>query len=323
MSIEAVTTALTTALAHGGEPRAGGTDVMARRGVGRATGPFVDLGVVPGMRGIEWRPDGSVRIAAMTTVAEVAVELRDAYPALAATAGALATPQIRAVATIGGNLLQRNRCWYYRNPAFSCFQSGGDGCPAREGDHLYSVVIDESPCVAPHPSSMAVALLACDAKVEVHGRDAVPVAELYSDDPSHDHQLAAGEVLLAVVLPPPFATEHGSYHRAIARAHAEWPLVEAVARLELDQDGVITAAGVAVGGVARTPLRLPEVEAALVGAHADEDTLVAAARLAEQRCTPLPGTKYKVTLLVDTVLEVLARASGVPCDIRDHARRAD
>ena len=303
MTLEAVT----TALAHGGEPRAGGTDVMARRGIGRASGPFVDLGAVPGIRGIEWRPDGSVRIAAMTTVAEVAAELREAYPALAATAAALATPQIRATATIGGNLLQRNRCWYYRNPAFSCFQSGGDGCPARDGAHLYSVVIDESPCVAPHPSSLSVALLAGDAQVEIHGREPMPVADLYDDDPTHDHRLGPGEVLLAVVLPAPFAAEHGAYHRAIARAYAEWPLVEAVARLQVES-GVITAAGVAVGGVARTPQRLPEIEAALVGARADEETLAAAARLAEARCTPLPQTKYKVALVGDTVLEALTRA---------------
>jgi xanthine dehydrogenase YagS FAD-binding subunit len=153
---------------------------------------------------------------------------------------------------------------------------------------------------------MAMALLACDAQIEVHGQGVSPVASLYGPDPTRDHQLAAGEVLLAVVLAPPVAGERAAYHRSIARAHAEWPLVEAVARVVIDASGTITAAGVAVGGVARTPLRLPEVEAALL----DGATIEAAAELASARCTPLPRTGYKVGLLADTVLEVLTAASG-------------
>ncbi|MFG1642865.1 FAD binding domain-containing protein [Amycolatopsis sp. NPDC049252] len=313
-----------TAVSRGGELRAGGTDVVARSLIGRATGPFVDLGAVPGIRGIEWRPDGSARIAAMTTVAEIAADpkLRAAYPALTMTAGGLATPQIRAAATIGGNLLQRNRCWYYRNPRFSCTQTGGEGCPARDGRHLYSVVIDQGPCVAPHPSSIGMALLAYDALVEVHGRGLLPVAELYGDgsDPTRDHLLGPAEVLLAVELPVPVAGERAAYHRAIGRAEAEWPLVEAVARVVADEaSGAITAVAVAVGGVAHTPLRLTEVEAAFTGV----DTLLAAADQATARCRPLPQTGYKVALLRDTVLEVLERASGVVCDIPEHGSRTD
>ena len=312
-------------LARGGELRAGGTDVTARGRTGRATGPFVDLGGVPGLRGIQWRPDGSARIAAMTTVAELAADprLRAAYPALTATAGGLATPQVRAAGTLGGNLLQRNRCWYYRNPGFSCFQTGGDGCPARAGQHLYSVVIDQSPCVAPHPSSVAVALLAHDdVLADVHGRGLVPLTRLYGDDPTRDHLLDPAEVLLAVELPAPSAGESAAYHRAIGRAEGEWPLVEAVARLVVEA-GVVTTAAVAAGGVARTPLRLTEVDAELVGRPATAETLLAAADRATQRCAPLPQTGYKVELLRDTVLEVLERASGVTCDIPQHARRAD
>ncbi|MGQ0841954.1 FAD binding domain-containing protein [Actinokineospora sp.] len=325
MSLDSVV----AAVGRGGELRAGGTDVTARQHTGRATGPFVDLGGVPGMRGMGRLPDGSTRIAAMTTVAEIAADpgLRAGYPALTATAGGLATPQIRAAGTLGGNLLQRNRCWYYRNPRFSCFQTGGDGCPAREGAHLYSAVIDQGPCVAPHPSSIAVALLAYDgARVEVHGRGRLPVAQLYGDgsDPTRDHLLGPADVLLAVELPAPIAGERAAYHRAIGRAEAEWPLVEAVARLVVDADsGVIAAAAVAVGGVAHTPLRLPEVESALIGEVANPATLRAAAEKSTLRCAPLPQTGYKVALLRDTVLEVLERAAGVSCDIPRHARRAD
>jgi len=298
---------------RGGELRAGGTDVTARRALGRSTGPWVDLGGVDGLRGIERRPDGSVRIGAMTTVAEIAADagLCAGHPALTDTARGLATPQIRTMATLGGNLLQRNRCWYYRNPRFTCFQTGGDGCPARAGQHLYSSVVDLSPCVAPHASSVAVALLTYDATADVHGRGTLPVADLYGPDADRDHVLAPSDVLLAVDLPAPTEGERAAYHRAIGRAEAEWPLVEAVARIVVD-DGVITTAAVAVGGVARTPLRLPEVEAALLGRPATPGTLGAAADAATARCTPLPQTGYKVALLRGTVLHVLERATAPP-----------
>ncbi len=299
--------------ASGGELRAGGTDVTARRGLGRSTGPYVDLHGVDGLRGVTRLPDGSARIGAMTTVAELAGDagLRADYPALTATAAGLATPQIRAVATLGGNLLQRNRCWYYRNPRFSCFQTGGDGCPARTGQHLYSSVVDLSPCVAPHPSSLAVALIAYGALADVTGRGTVPVADLYGADPAGDHVLAPSEVVVAVELPAPTPGERAAYHRAIGRAEAEWPLVEAVARAVVT-DGVISTVAVAVGGVARTPLRLPEVEDALLGRAATPGTLGAAADAATARCAPLPQTGYKVGLLRGTVLHVLEQATSPP-----------
>ena len=292
----------------GRELRAGGTDVMARHRTGRSAGPYLDLHGNDSLRGITWRADGSARIGAMTTVADLAADqrLQATYPALTATAGALATPQIRAAATLGGNLMQRNRCWYYRNPGASCFQTGSDGCPARAGMHLYSVVVDTSPCAAPHPSSIAMALLAYDAEVELHGLGARPVSALYSSDPSRDHLLQQGELLTGVGLPAPAPGERASYHRAISRFEAEWPLVEAVVAVTLAGPVVRTAA-VAVGGVARTPLRLPEVEALLVGGPVSRSSVEAAADAATAACTPLPDTGYKVALLRGTVLEVLEK----------------
>ena len=315
-TLDAVTRAMQV---NGGELRAGGTDVTARQRSGQAAGPYIDLHLVPAMPvGIEWSADGSARIGALTTIAEMVADprLRAGYPALTATAGALATPQIREAGTLGGNLLQRNRCWYYRNPHFSCFQTGSDSCPARGGLNLYSAVIEQGPCVAPHPSSIAMALLAYDAQAEVHGRGLLPVSDLYGDgsDPTRDHLLAPSEVLLTVTLPPPMPDERVAYHRAISRAEAEWPLVEAVARLALDGPR-ITMAAVAVGGVAHTPLRLPEVEAVLVGMRLGADApagLLAAAETAVQRCEPLAQTGYKVGLLRGTVLEVLERATAPP-----------
>jgi xanthine dehydrogenase YagS FAD-binding subunit len=289
-----------SALAGGGELRAGGTDVRGQ--------VFVDLRGVSGLRGVTWRGDGGGRLGATTTIAEVAGDsrVRAAYPALAAAAAALGTPQVRAAATVGGNLLQRNRCWYFRNSHFSCYQSGGEGCPARTGINLHHAVIDQGPCVAPHPSSLATVLLAHDATVDVSGRGTIGLASLYGDgsDPTSDHTLGTGEVLLAVDLPAPVAGERAAYRRVAGRALAEWPLVEAVARVAVSGT-TITSAAVAVGGVARTPLRLAEVEAALTGQEATAPVLEAAASLATTLCAPLAQTAYKVGLLRDTVLDVL------------------
>jgi xanthine dehydrogenase YagS FAD-binding subunit len=305
---------ITAVAAAGGELRAGGVDVMVRRGLGRSAGPFVDLRGVTGLRGVSWRPDGSARIGAMTTIAEIAADERlvAAYPALTLTAGALATPEIRAAATLGGNLLQRNHCWYYRNPGFSCHQTGGTTCPARSGAHLYAAVIDQGPCVAPHPSSMAVALLGYDATVEIHGSGTVAVRDLYGDgsDPTRDHLLQSGEVLGSVALPVPVSGERVAHHRAGGRSEAEWPLVEAIARLVVADEAIVSVA-VAVGGVARTPLRLTEVEAALVSRPPSREIIETAAAHATSRCAPLRQTGYKVGLLRDVTVEVLERAAGL------------
>ncbi|GAA1771193.1 FAD binding domain-containing protein [Streptomonospora arabica] len=292
------------------EARAGGTDVMARLSEGLAAAPFTDLHRVRELRGVEWRADGSARIGSTTTVAEIAADarLRSAYPALTATAGALATPQIRAVATLGGNLLQRNRCPYYRSAAFDCLQKGGDSCPARAGDHLHGTAVDQgAACVAPHPSSLAVALLAYGADVEVEGAGPRPVGDLYDgSDSTRDHVLEAGALVTGVALPVPAAGESAAYRRATSRSRAEWPLVEAVVRV-VRTGGAVTEAAVAAGAVARTPLRLPEVERALVGASGP-DAAAAAVAPVPALCSPLPQTGYKAVLLRDTVRDALERA---------------
>lgn len=310
MTVHFVAT-IADAAAVTGEFRAGGTDLQERLRADPTPRPIVDVSRVAGLSGIE-RGSDETTVGALVTVADVVIELADSHPAVAQTAAGLATPQIRAVATIGGNLTQRTRCWYFRHPALSCFKSGGDGCPARDGDHRLGVVFDRSPCVHPHPSSIGMALLACDADVSVTGRGRMPVAQLWGDgaDPQHDHQLTAGELLTHVHLPASWSGEQAAYFRAISRFEAEWPLVEAVARIVID-DGDVARAAVAVGGVAPVPLRLPAVEAALVDQPPTAAVLATAARAATDGATPLPLTGYKVDLLEACVLEVLERVTAV------------
>ncbi|MFE0703164.1 FAD binding domain-containing protein [Streptomyces sp. NPDC058872] len=292
----------------GGELQAGGTDTTARRHAGITARPTVQIPLLSDLHGITRRADGTTRIGALTTVAELSShpELMADYPALPETAGALATPQIRNVGTLGGNLLQHNRCWYYRNPHFRCHRDGGDACPAHGGVTLHGTVVPQGPCIAPHPSSIAIALLGYDADVEVHELGTVGVADLYGDgsDPTRDHLLAPHQILTAVTLPAPLAGEHAAYNRAISRAKAEWPLVEAVARAAMS-DGLVRAVAVAAGGIAHTPLRLPEVEGVLLGREPTPELLLAAATAATERCAQGEGTRFKVDLLRDIVLDVL------------------
>ena len=183
------------------EFRAAGTDLSERRRSGVSQGPLIDITARPDTIGIDWGIDGAARIGAFTTIAAIAADARinGAYPGLAAAALGLATPQIRHLATLGGNLAQRSRCWYYRNPHIACLKKGGPDCPARSGNHLYSVAFDLGPCVAPHPSTMAAALLAYDAKIITDRRSGLTIGDLLGDgsNGAADHALAPGEMIRA------------------------------------------------------------------------------------------------------------------------------
>ena len=157
-----MTTSAVSAATPSAEFRAAGTDLSERRRSGVSRGPLIDLVRPTDTPDIVWNENGATRISAFATIAALAADARlnAAYPGLAAAAAGLATPQIRHVATLGGNLAQRSRCWYFRDPHIPCLKKGGDGCPARDGNHLYGVAFDLGPCVAPHPSTMAAALIA-------------------------------------------------------------------------------------------------------------------------------------------------------------------
>jgi xanthine dehydrogenase YagS FAD-binding subunit len=303
--------ALQEAAAEKGVVRAGGTDLHERRRLGLVPGTLVDLRDVAEAREIAAKGGGETSIGALVRIAALAEDPRvvAGYPGLAEAAGGLATPQVRAIATVAGNLLQRNRCWYYRAPEANCLKKGGDKCFARAGDHLYHACFDLGPCVAVHPSTLATALLAYDAKVDVVGGAGRTVAALLGDgtDPRRDHALEDGALVSAIVLPAARAGERSAYVRTISRARAEWPLVEAVARVGVE-NGAVTWAAVAIGGVAPVPLRLAAVEARLVGKLAQPEAMAEAAVIAREGAKPLPMTEYKVDLVERTVLEALEKA---------------
>jgi xanthine dehydrogenase YagS FAD-binding subunit len=294
------------------EFRAAGTDLSERRRSGVSKGPLIDI-AVGGDTSITWAAGGAATIGAFATIATIAADarIRDAYPGMSAAAQGLATPQIRHLATLGGNLAQRSRCWYFRKPHIDCLKKGGTDCPARSGNHLYGVAFDLGPCVAPHPSTMAAALLAYEAKIVTDRRSGLSVRDLLGDASNgrSDHALGPGEMIKQIELGVPLAGERALYKRAISRTYAEWPLVELCARAVV-ADGVFKFVRLGAGGIAPVPLRLQASEAALQGKPADAATIAEAAKQATVGAKPLPMTGYKLDLLSGLVRDLLEQLAG-------------
>ena len=292
------------------EFRAAGTDLSERRRSGVSRGPLIDLAAAPDTIGVTWGADGAATIGALTSIAAIAADPRiaAAYPGIAASASGLATPQVRHLATLGGNLAQRSRCWYFRDPHIACLKKSGSDCPARTGNHLYSVAFDLGPCVAPHPSTMAAALLAHDARIVTSQRPGISIGELLGDgsNGTSDHALAADEMIRSVELSAPLPGERALYKRAISRSHAEWPLAEVCARAVVTS-GTFQFIRLTAGGIAPVPLRLAACEAALQGKPAGAAVIAEAARLARSGASPLPMTGYKLDLLEGVVHDLLER----------------
>jgi xanthine dehydrogenase YagS FAD-binding subunit len=297
------------------EFRAAGTDLSERRRIGVSRGPLIDIaaGGDASITSITWAADGAATIGALATIATIAADTRikNAYPGISASAHGLATPQIRHLATLGGNLAQRSRCWYFRKPHIDCLKKGGADCPARSGNHLYGVAFDLGPCVAPHPSTMAAALLAYDARIVTDRRSGLSIRDLLGDASNGraDHALGPGEMIKQIVLGVPLAGERALYKRAISRTYAEWPLVELCARAVV-ADGVFKFVRLGAGGIAPVPLRLQASEAALERKPANAAAIVEAVRQATVGAKPLPMTGYKLDLLSGLVRDLLEQLAG-------------
>jgi xanthine dehydrogenase YagS FAD-binding subunit len=297
------------AVAAVGEKRAGGIDLQERYRSGVSAGPIVDIRSLRGLDSITTTQDEHLHIGALVRIAALLrdQQIQRSYPGLLEAAAHIATPQIRTIATVGGNLWQHPRCWYYRHPQFSCYRKGGDDCPARTGNHLYGVCFDSSPCVAPYPSTLGLALLAYDASLQFHGESQCSLLEYFQDEerfPSSGSM--PNRLCTRVILPRPLDQERAAYRRVASRTFADWPLVEVIVRLQIQQNE-IRFARVVVGGVAPIPLRLQHVEAALVGQTAQVKVFEEVADIAISQAKPLPLTTYKVNLLRELVVSILSR----------------
>ena len=300
----------------GAKGSAGGTnlvDLMKERVATPST--LVDIGRLA-LRAIEPTADGGLRLGALATNADTAREVKDRYPLLAEAILAGASPQLRNMATNGGNLLQRTRCYYFYDVATPCNKrTPGSGCPAIGGQNRIHAILGASDaCIAVHPSDMCVALAALDAVVHVEGaggRRSLPFAELHrlpGTTPELDTNLAADDVIVAIELPPPAFT--GSHYLKLRdRASYAFALVSVAAGLTL-QDGKIAAGAVALGGVAHRPWRDRAAEALLAGAPATHETF---ARFAEAVLKDARGqgeNDFKIELGKRAIVRALTVAAG-------------
>ncbi|MBE3590659.1 MAG: FAD binding domain-containing protein [Firmicutes bacterium] len=298
-------------------PLAGGTDLLQLLKDGLLeVEHLLDLrALAPTLSGIAVGPGGALRIGALTTLAEVAEHplVRGSFRALAQAAQLSASPQLRNMATIGGNLLQLNRCEYFRSD-LPCWLHGGRSCLAAEGDHRHHAIFPQAPCLAVHPSDPATALLAFDARVEIARPGGAVVEEPLSarlkdpdpDDPHHFH-LEEGELITAVLLPP--AEGESVYEKAMERAAWSFALAAAAVRLSFSDGGRVAAARVVLGGVAGRPRRAEAAEAALLGRPLDAEAVAAAVEAALEGAAPLPGNAYKVELAKGILRKALQRLS--------------
>jgi xanthine dehydrogenase YagS FAD-binding subunit len=241
------------------------------------------------------------------SVIEKDARLGAQYSALSQAAGLAATPQLRNMATIGGNLVQRPRCWYFRSPLFMCWLKGGSECQAREGENALHAIFDESPCVAVHPSDPAVALVALDASVQTTSR-ALPISEFLTlprDDHRQESVLRSDELIVSLTLPSLSDGWRSTYCKAMNRQVWAFALVSVAAALRVEA-GKIADARLVLGGVAPIPWRAHEAERLLVGNAASEDVFSAAAAAAVADARPLSHNAYKTTLAQGMIRQALA-----------------
>ncbi|MDX3930023.1 MAG: xanthine dehydrogenase family protein subunit M [Shinella sp.] len=297
----------------------GGTNLidLMRKGVERPS-HLVD---VTGLsNAIEETADGGILIAAAARNSAVAAHrlIRERYPMLARAILSGASPQIRNMATVAGNLMQRTRCVYFNDVASSRCNKRvvGSGCDALDGFNRYHAVIGASPaCVATHPSDMCVALAALDARVHVANASGSRVISLVDfhrlpeDRPDLEHALETGDVIVAIELPPSRFSGRATYRKVRDRASYAFALVS-VAAAVIVRDGAIEDIRLALGGIAPKPWRAFRAEAALRGQPLQSGRIEAAMAAELSEAVPLPGNAFKIDLAKRTVAAVLNELTG-------------
>lgn len=297
---------------------AGGSDVLAL-----VKERIVSPEVIVSLRGLAAASGVSnsargVTVGGLTTLANLATaeRIRRDYAVLAEAAESVATPQIRNVGTLAGNVCQRPWCWYYRN-AFPCYKNGGNQCFSASGEHQFNAIFGGGPSYIVHPSDTAPALVALGASFTIQGpagSRTVPASDFFTlprVNAAKENVLAENELLVSVELPPATASRRSTYHKVLDRE--AWTHAVVSAAVVLDMDGqTCRSARMVLGGVAPVPWRLDAVERMLAGQRITPELAAKAGELAVADATPLPKNRYKVPLtrtMVQRTLQELAARS--------------
>jgi len=279
---------------------------------------LVDINPLP-LSKIEAHGEG-VRIGAMASNSDLAHNLivRQRYPVLSEALLSGASPQLRNMATVGGNLMQRTRCYYFRDPAMPCNKrEPGSGCPAIDGyNRIHAILGTSNQCIASHPSDMCVAMVALDAIVRTRGprgERSIPLTDFHllpGDHPERETVLEHGELITAVELPALPFSARSHYLKVRDRASYAFALASAAVVLDI-QGGVIRVARIALGGVGTKPWRAYEAEKALVGHSPSQATYKAAAETVIRGAKPYKYNAFKVEMVQRTVVRALTTVGGM------------
>jgi xanthine dehydrogenase YagS FAD-binding subunit len=279
---------------------------------------LVDINRLP-MRGIELAPDG-LRIGALEKMSEVAdhPEVVANYPVISQALLKSASAQLRNMASMGGNLLQRTRCGYFRDVSTPCNKrQPGSGCPAIDGwNRTHAILGTSSSCVATHPSDLAVALVALDASILLQSGNndrLVKLDDFYhvpGETPDRENQLKPGELITEIRVPRLPWAHRSAYLKIRDRESYEFALTSVAVALDIDANNVRDAR-VAVGGVGTKPWNLPKVRDALIGRPLNRLTFEAAAKLATEGAKPLTHNAFKVELVQRTIVRALMNLGGL------------
>ncbi|MDB4968801.1 MAG: molybdopterin dehydrogenase [Myxococcales bacterium] len=300
--------------------KAGGVDLLDRLKEGlESPRRLVNLRGIGGLDNIRSSTgdDGDLVLGPLTTLAAIEAHagVRKRFGALAEACAHAATPQIRNMATIGGNLVQRPRCWYFRSADFNCRKKGGEVCFALEGENQYHAIVANKVCAIVHPSSVSTALVAYGATVKLKGKAGervVPLEQFFvlpDKDPRRENQLGADELITEVRLPAPAKGTGAAYHKQTEKESFDWPLADVAVVLELD-GRTCKRASIILGAAAPVPWRAKSSEAILGGRAVDEHAAEAAANAAVQGATPLAKNAYKLPIVRAIVRRTILAAAG-------------
>jgi xanthine dehydrogenase YagS FAD-binding subunit len=299
------------------EAKGAGTDLLDRlKEHNLAPDRVVDLRRLPGHSSIQRSSSGGVSIGSLVTLSRIADELRADFPALADACLGAATPQIRNAATLGGNLCQRPRCWYFRSADFQCLKKGGTECLAKGGENEFHAVFGNNTCAIVHPSAAGVALLALEARIETlapGGGRTIPAADFFvrpEVDIFSENALKVGELVVEVQVPKPEGLRC-AYRKIKHKQAFDWPLADA-AVVWRDSAGRATNVRIVVGSAAPVPFRAKAAEALVEGQKVDATLAARAAQAALEGATPLAKNAYKLPMVAAVVRRTLLAAAGLP-----------
>jgi xanthine dehydrogenase YagS FAD-binding subunit len=296
--------------------KAGGVDLLDLMKDGIATPQrLVNIRDIPGLDQISEDARG-LHIGPLATLSQIEQHpiIQKKYTAVAEAAGRAATPQIRNVATAGGNLVQRPRCWYFRSEYFHCRKKGGKHCFAQDGENDYHAIFDNRTCAIVHPSGLAVPLVALDARVELTSKKGVREIALEKffispeQDVTRENLIQPDELMTRIKVP--ITTARSAYYKQGEKESFDWPIADVAVALEMD-GARCRRAGIVLGAAAPYPYRAKAAEVQLAGAAITEEKARTAATQAVANATPLAKNAYKIPIFQAIVRRTILRAAGV------------